>query len=324
MKKIIKKVRKKIKKFLIQTLDIKNPLELNLNQKRDLIDFLSYEKLIDYDRAQLIKDNFAYCDLPVNYREFKQEDLEEDFTKAIDIAEFYYSKIKKFSIENLNKKILEIGPGTSLGSCAILKNYGFEVEVVDKYPSKWQDKYHNKYYEKLIKKYNDSEIIKNIKENKFNSFKIYTDLSNVGDETQDIVLSNAVLEHIEDFDEFAKQLYRITRKGGIHIHQIDFRDHRNFNAPLEYLLYSEVEFKKIFNSRFGECGHQRRFIDVKNYFLKSGFEMLISDEESSNMKADEDYLSYTVGRLRASDSLYKNYSKKDLESISNLIIITKK
>jgi ubiquinone/menaquinone biosynthesis C-methylase UbiE len=57
-------------------------------------------------------------------------------------------------------------------------------------------------------------------------------ISVVPDTTLDIVLSNAVLEHIYDLKSAFYHLARITKPGGFGIHMVDFRDHRDFSAHL--------------------------------------------------------------------------------------------
>jgi SAM-dependent methyltransferase len=47
----------------------------------------------------------------------------------------------------------------------------------------------------------------------------------------DLVMSNALLEHVSDADAAAAELARITRNGGCHIHNIDGVDHRRYQRP---------------------------------------------------------------------------------------------
>jgi SAM-dependent methyltransferase len=59
----------------------------------------------------------------------------------------------------------------------------------------------------------------------------------------DLVISNAVLEHIEPGDGTIAEMARITRKGGFGIHTIDGSDHRRYGDsschPLEFLMAPE-------------------------------------------------------------------------------------
>jgi hypothetical protein len=58
----------------------------------------------------------------------------------------------------------------------------------------------------------------------------------------DLIVSNAVLEHVFDFASACRMLAMLTRIGGVNSHQIDFRDHLNFERPLEFLLRSDTRF----------------------------------------------------------------------------------
>jgi hypothetical protein len=46
----------------------------------------------------------------------------------------------------------------------------------------------------------------------------------------DVVHSNAVLEHICDFEATLESLWRLTAPSGIHVHQVDFADHRYYSG----------------------------------------------------------------------------------------------
>src|SRR5262249_3863791 len=52
----------------------------------------------------------------------------------------------------------------------------------------------------------------------------------------DITCSQAALEHVGNPQRTLDNLYRATRPEGMGVHVIDFRDHRDFAAPLEFLL----------------------------------------------------------------------------------------
>jgi SAM-dependent methyltransferase len=70
----------------------------------------------------------------------------------------------------------------------------------------------------------------------------------------DVTLSNAVLEHVFDPLRAAVNLHRVTAPGGIGFHQVDFRDHRDFTRPLEYLLLDEFSYVRMFHGSTGNAG----------------------------------------------------------------------
>lgn len=62
----------------------------------------------------------------------------------------------------------------------------------------------------------------------------------------DVVVSNSVLEHVEDVGAVLTALSRFTKRDGLHIHYIDLRDHF-FRYPFEMLHYSERVWRQWLN-----------------------------------------------------------------------------
>jgi hypothetical protein len=62
----------------------------------------------------------------------------------------------------------------------------------------------------------------------------------------DLVVSNSVLEHVEDVAGSTSALARLTRSNGLHIHFVDLRDHF-FMYPFEMLCYSELTWRRWLN-----------------------------------------------------------------------------
>lgn len=71
----------------------------------------------------------------------------------------------------------------------------------------------------------------------------------IEEETIDVILSHAVLEHIVDLDHTYNSLYRWLKPGGVMSHQIDFSSHglsREWNG---YRAYPELLWKMIMGKR---------------------------------------------------------------------------
>jgi len=95
----------------------------------------------------------------------------------------------------------------------------------------------------------------------------------------DMVLSNSVLEHVDDLSGAVADLARVTAPGGQHFHFIDLRDHF-FKYPFEMLCYSERawqrflnpgsnlnrlrvwDYERIFSSRFARVTVQVRYSEL--------------------------------------------------------------
>jgi len=63
----------------------------------------------------------------------------------------------------------------------------------------------------------------------------------------DWVVSSSVFEHIEEVEANVAACARITRPGGINVHEIDLRDHY-FKYPFEMLCYSERTWRRWLNA----------------------------------------------------------------------------
>src|SRR5262249_1690760 len=130
----------------------------------------------------------------------------------------------------------------------------------------------------------------------------------------DMVFSNAVVEHLYDLQAALAQVFRVTRPGGFGVHQVDSRDHRDFDHPLEYLLLSTENFNKLFAGRQGEMGNRYRAGEIARLLSAAGFELLDFEETVS---CNPDYLADFLPRLRAAkDSPYRNCSQEELRILS--------
>jgi SAM-dependent methyltransferase len=114
--------------------------------------------------------------------------------------------------------------------------------------------------------------------------------------TFDVVVSNAVFEHLFNPLRALRALWALTAPNGIGLHQVDFRDHRSYDRPLEYLLMDEFSFVELLQQERGGCGNRLRPHQMDSLFHRAGFSKI---EFVPNMWATDEYLSDFVPRLRA-------------------------
>src|SRR5262249_47878508 len=117
-------------------------------------------------------------------------------------------------------------------------------------------------------------------------------LTGVPDESFDLTISNAVFEHLCDVPAALRELYRVTKVGGLGSHQVDFRDHRDFSRPLEFLC--EANFVRTVDKGSTDHGNTLRPHEMKELFLAVGFEV---EEFYAGMVADPAYLVNVRPRL---------------------------
>jgi len=87
----------------------------------------------------------------------------------------------------------------------------------------------------------------------------------------DVVHSRAVIEHVTDLDELLNDLNRVTAKGALHVHEVDFIDHDYYSkaAPEEI-----DKFTFLFKGAKPENStcNRLRFSEVMKLFRSHGIE----------------------------------------------------
>lgn len=233
-----------------------------------------------------------------------------------------------------DKVLLEIGPGINYGSILLLACGGARVIVADRFLAPWDKEYHPKFYYMLRDWVSENmpEGDKSVLDDIITSESYPRDriscyssdiesLKEISETSVDIVFSNAVLEHIYNPEASFQNMARITKPKGFGFHQVDFRDHRDFKKPLEYLLLDEGDFAREFAERHGECGNRYRPMEYDQMFKAAGFQIL---DFEPNIFTKDSYLKSLIPRLRdAQLSNYQNIPVEALRTISGLYTLVK-
>lgn len=266
---------------------------------------------------------------PVNWRAEKKspQQIVEDVDYAMRIGRGYLNYAAACGGVK-GKRILEIGPGVNFGSSLMLKCCGAKtVAVSDRYLAAWQDDYHTRFYTELKKQLRtrqanwDTACLDELIASKSYVPEVIgrlpvplENMADVKDGCFDIVFSNAVLEHLSDHERAFRELNRVSARGAYGFHQVDFRDHRDFARPLEYLMCSKANFEKLFRGCFGECGNQLRPSEMEQLWQANGFHIL---DIKPTHYAEDEYLESVIRRLRLKrDSKYFAIDKEKLRVIS--------
>lgn len=94
-------------------------------------------------------------------------------------------------------------------------------------------------------------------------------------ESIDIMSSRAVLEHFLDFELACNKLYSLMSPGGVAYHNVDLVDHRGYDESLNYHWWSFLAEDKQWS---GDAGNRLRSSEIREYFEKTGFEILSFDD----------------------------------------------
>jgi len=279
-------------------------------------------------KARLRNSLWPQAYAPANFQSRDPAALERDVGYALQIAVNQMAHIQKIGFSLAGKKILELGPGSDFGPQLIFASLGAKVTVADRFLAPWDQHYHPQFYRMLRARWDGPAPALDavIEANGYPSEAIGQialageQLNRVPAGSFDFVLSNAVLEHVHDLPQVARNLALITRSPGLNMHQIDFRDHSDFSRPLEFLLLSDRAHAEIFRRRNGECGNRLRASEASLHFQAAGFAV---DAIEQNGLADENYLREFLPRLRQSRSVYRDWPAEDLRIISALFTLRK-
>lgn len=193
--------------------------------------------------AKEVADYFAMC-------------VKEYFEK-LDIAPAEYATYLK------GKKILEYGPGDVLGVALLLYAHGAAaVHCVDRFPlSRISKKSLGIYWEIL----NALDADKKARalgafkepgkpESGFNSDAIVYTVTPDGlsgkKRHYDLIISRAVLEHVNDLEKTIQDIGDALNVNGVSIHQVDLKSHGlDRYKPYDFLTWPEILFKLMYSHK---------------------------------------------------------------------------
>ena len=257
------------------------------------------------------------------------DSLDRDIAYAVNTFEGYLRRLPGPEQDPRGKMVLEAGPGSNLAVALLWACHGARAAVVDRFLAPFDESVHRPLYERLLgwletnRPGLDPEPVRRVLDQGRYPGDVVVlhscaleELKIPPGERADITVSNAVLEHMYDFNQAARSLAGASKPGAVGLHQVDFRDHRDFSRPLEYLLLSREEFLRMFHERNGECGNRLRPREMDTALVRAGFE--IRDFEA-NMFAGQAYLDEFLPRLRRSGmSEYREWDAPDLSVTSGM------
>ncbi len=260
---------------------------------------------------------FLYCRLTFLKKLVFWNVYSSDFEQLDRSFEIMRSVFERHGISIKGKTILEIGPGNSKITGYNLINHGAkEVVLLDKFPrfqnSKRQRKFQDDELEFISRKYNLSK--QNFSNGLLRSGNIRflpcdlcdSDLVNV-----DIIISKSVLEHVKDIEATIECMSKILGRGGYMYHNIDLRDHYNFESPFLFYKYEEDIWNKYLTKEGVSYTNRLRYDEYMDLFKKHSFEVV-----------SEDIVSQDLGSVRLSPH-FAHKRKGDLEVCTLRVLLRK-
>lgn len=154
---------------------------------------------------------------------------------ASQLVDRYVELLKTHSADFFKLKdvrILEIGAGTTNTVGLLLaQKLGCTVDVCD--PFVIFDHIANK---KNITHYGISDA----------ALSLVKRIDKPVEKEYDLIISNSVLEHVEDIDTFFKEMKQSLKSNGKMLHIVDYRDHF-FKYPYFFLIFSEKTWNRLLN-----------------------------------------------------------------------------
>lgn len=221
--------------------------------------------------------------------------------------------------------VLELGPGPDFGSTLTLAAMGARIAVADRWLPVWDREYHGALYRRLaeliaeqLPEADVTPILKLVEADAHlpEVVTTYPDaetLAGAPDQSFDLVISNAVYEHIVDVVAATQRVFDVLRPGALSVQQVDLRDHRNFDAPLEYLLMTPQEEEAWLRETEHHQGCQRRRAEYEAAFDRAGFQILSAWIDT---RAQPDYMAGFLPRLRAYEGArFQHADPSELEDL---------
>ncbi|MHA1228471.1 MAG: methyltransferase domain-containing protein [Candidatus Hodarchaeales archaeon] len=172
-----------------------------------------------------------------------------------EVARMYSQQAAPF----LNKSILEIGPGPDLGTGIVLLALGAKrYQAIDMFPlaQNTPPLFYNKLFETISNypmltraKKSFLEFIEEGKDSDFGyKIVVFPWIADIREEKYDIIVSQAVWEHISDPETTLHNLTKYARHGALFINEVDLATHTRIIRdidPLNILRYNKKIYQKL-------------------------------------------------------------------------------
>jgi len=199
-------------------------------------------------------------------------------------VEIYLKILNEHSVSLAGRHVLIFGYGGRFGvGCGLLEAGAGSVTLSDRFapPDDAENTALLDLYPELVTKLPDGRILPAVDKLRLSNTDICEEARRTAAPLYDLVLSNSVFEHLDDVDGITAALASLTLPGGLHIHNIDLRDHY-FKYPFEMLTFSQKTWEKWLNpgSNLNRLRVQHYRAIFERYFEDVKIEILARELEA--------------------------------------------
>jgi SAM-dependent methyltransferase len=265
---------------------------------------------------------------PLNFQKLSLEKLGDDVNYALQVGKGHLELLAYYGQRLDGLRVLELGPGTNLAPQLVMVSLGAHVSVADRFPVPWDNDYHPAFYRAFREGWHAPlPAVERVLNAGAHSPDVVASFANPAEDLAglppaafDLVISNAVLEHVYSLPEVCRELARVTAPGGLNLHQIDFRDHFDSIRQIDFLIIPDDEYALAFERSNGDRGNRLRASEARLLFEQNGFEFV---DFEVNERCEPAYFEEFVPRLRASKSRYRDWPRDDLLILSGRLVFRK-
>ena len=229
------------------------------------------------------------------------------------------------------KSVLEVGPGGNFGLAAVFLGYGARrVVCLDHNRLCFDSGISSGLFEELNRRFGGSIAAAveragdrcRLRPERFEyCVDVPIEEASFADSSFDFVFSCACLEHVGDPPRALAAMHRVLRPSGRMLHQIDFRDHRDFARPLEFLRYSDSMWRWISAGSFTNRWRPSQF---RAELARAGFATLFATETGDEFSGERVRPEYLAGIRPYLQPRFAALGDEELSTLGLLVLCEKK
>jgi len=192
--------------------------------------------------------------------------------QSLDYIEEVFADYKRYGhIERFAGRVAEIGPGDNAGVALLMRAAGCDqIDLIDRFLSRYDAQQQARICDSLARRYDldslrmgaswDCRSLSGITwRNGESSEKYFSECARQNPQTYDLIVSRAVLEHLQDPLACIRNMVECLKPGGRMLHKIDLRDHGMFSPVHDELAWLEIP-SVMWKLMTSQSGHPNRVL----------------------------------------------------------------